>query len=227
MTRLSRRDLIAATSASLALLALPRPAAAVPAVPDGRIVYDVYRNGSRIGRHTIRIARRGDTLVARNEIAIAVSVLGITAFRYEHSSREVWDALGILEIASRTNDDGTEDHLRAQRSDGRLVVTASGGDRTVDRSLPTTSLWHPNTVKARRLLDIQDGVLTDIMPTPLGRERREVPALGRTPCHHYTLGDASQREIWYDDQNRLVAATFVSKQDGSRINAEAVSVEDI
>ena len=85
------------------LLALPMALAAVPAgvlplalaaAPAGRLPaelrFRVVRQGSAIGTHRVVFAEAGGVLTARTEVAIAVTLLGVTVFRFSHHFEEAW-----------------------------------------------------------------------------------------------------------------------------------------
>lgn len=225
MTTLNRRNFLIASGSACALAALPAGFAHAGSVPPlGRITYEIERKGDVIGRHTMTLSRAADQLIARNEIGIEVRMFGFVAFRYEHSSREVLDADGIVELESKTNDDGTQEQLQARRAGSRLKVDGTAGRRELTGRVLTTSLWHPDTTRKRELLDIEDGALARIAPAGIGTETLDIPALGRVACRKYALNDDVQRTVWYDDAGRLLAASCVSKKDGSHVMAKATEI---
>ena len=63
----------------------------------------LYRNGQEIGRHTLSFQHDGPNLVVTVTINFGVKAMGIIAYRYIHSDREVWngDTLQALELGDR------------------------------------------------------------------------------------------------------------------------------
>lgn len=227
MFALNRRDLLAAGTAGAGLALLPWSAAAGNCVfpPDGTVRYRVLRKGDEIGKHVTTIARRGDELIAVNDIEIVVTVLGIPAYRYEHRSREVWTKGWLTAVESETNKDGKKKSLRGERRNDALRLTIDDEKkRSMAGYVITTSLWHRDTPFEQALLDIEDGDVKLVRgefvanePVPVGD--------GRVKARYYKLRGEMARDLWYDERCRLVRVEFDTKKDGSRITLETASVE--
>lgn len=222
MTQITRRALCAGAAATASLAALPRAIAAPsPAWPPaGELAYRVVRKGSEIGRHTTRIQATAGGVRVDNRIQIEVGALGFVLFRYEHSSYEVWDQDGLLEISARTNDDGKIHEISGARRGEMLQLTGDAKTTEISPLTPTTGLWHPRTPQVRELLDLDDADVTHTRPTPGESDRVRVPGEGVVACRHHHLNDPLQREVWYDHGHRLLRVRFVSRQDDSHIDAE-------
>jgi len=70
--------------------------------------FEVWRDGESIGTHALRFTRDGDRLFVDIEVALAVKVLFVTAYRYEQQRREVWKDGRLVAFRSKTHDDGTD-----------------------------------------------------------------------------------------------------------------------
>ena len=217
--------LAAAAVAPVAMTGLSgRAAAAIQSVPLGTTRFRIERSGATIGEHVAEITRRDGFIHARNRIDISVGALGLVLFRYAHASDELRDSDGIIRIDARTDDDGETTRLSARR-DGRLVsVDAPDATRRVPADILTTGLWHPDTPRAPRLLNLSDGDLVIIQPNGPRREMVDLPGIGLTPARAYRLNDPLHRTVWYDDANRLIAVNFISGEDGSHIRARATDL---
>ena len=82
--------------------------AAAGSLPDplalygGEMDFTVWRSGSEIGRHRVTFARDGGTLTVRSLLDIAVKLLGITVYRFNYQSQEVWHGrLAALDLDDR------------------------------------------------------------------------------------------------------------------------------
>jgi hypothetical protein len=217
---MNRRGFLQLGSAVLAGLALPRKgwADCLPFPPDGETAFTVIRNGSKIGHHIIRFDRREGRFVVRTDIAIEVSLLGATLYRYEHRAEETWDAGWLHALVSDTDDDGRLYRLRAERREGIFGGLVNGQRFTVSGYIIPSSLWHRDTPLSEALLDTVDGLLKISRGRLLGQE--EVPVRGRAVgAKHYALQGQIERELWYDLDCNLVRVAMLGR-DGSQITLE-------
>jgi hypothetical protein len=205
---IGRRTLLAGGAA----LAAPVSGLAVP--PDLR--FDVMRNGSLIGHHTIGFHGEGDSLVANVAVDIVVRIGPIPVFRYTLSVREIWRDGRFLSLESETNDDGKHFHVNAGNSGGQVVVETAKAPRAV---LPpeTIPLTHWNELCMRRkLFNPQDGVPIDSKVVDHGEEMVAL-ANGHEVCAtHYALVGKVALDDWYDTDRQWTALRSTGT-DGSRI----------
>lgn len=157
---ITRRGLALGT----ATLLLPLPArAALPA--DGRLAFQVIRNGDVIGSHVLAFARQGEGLTVTITVRIAVKFGPITVFRYEMDGRERWQGDGFVSIETETNDDGDKFHLRARRGEGGVRIEGKGTAHAMPaEALPLTH-WNMRQMSAP-LFNPQDGKAMELTVTP-------------------------------------------------------------
>ena len=111
-----------------ALLALPLglaagPAAALPA----ELRFRVVRQGSAIGTHRVVFAGTAAGLTARTEVDIAVTLLGVTVFRFTHRFEESWAGDRLAGATSRLDRNGSVTEMRAVAEEGAILVQGSTG----------------------------------------------------------------------------------------------------
>jgi hypothetical protein len=201
-----------------ALAACDRP-------PLGRIAYDVVRKGDRLGEHVATFRADGADFIARNDIEIVARVLGIPVYRYEHTNEEIWRDGKLQAVTSSTNKNGKKIELAGERKgDGKLHLTGKKGELALEGPVLTTSLWHPHTPAADRLLDIEDGFMKSVTGRYEAKEEVPLPD-GSTRARHYRLSGGFERDVWYDDACRLLRVAFETKRDGSLIVLEPKAVE--
>lgn len=125
-----------------ALLAVPlgllgAPAAALPA----DLRFRVMRQGSRIGTHRVSIAASGEGLTARTEVDIAVTLLGVTVFRFTHRFEEVWSGDSLTSASSRLDRNGSVTEMRAVAAQGAILVQGSAGRFRLAAEAAPLSWW--------------------------------------------------------------------------------------
>lgn len=203
-----RRGLLAAGMiASLAGTALPADAAD-PAAGTWR--YTVFRDGSPIGDHAITFTPAGDQLQVDIKTDIAVKIAFVTAFRFEHSSREVWQGGRLQSLTATTNDDGSKHTVTAKAEGGVLQVTADGGTSSRPAETLIHDQWNTANLKAPALLSAFDG--TDYKVSTSGPQAETVEIGSHSfKARKYSVSGDLVRSFWFDDQDRLLKVAFESR----------------
>ncbi|MFC7473667.1 DUF6134 family protein [Dankookia sp. GCM10030260] len=130
---LSRRGLLA-TPAILAAA----PATALPAALRFRVV----RQGSAIGTHGVTFAESGGVLTALTVVEIAVTLLGVTVFRFGHRFEEAWAGERLLGASSRRDRNGTVTEMRATPAEGAILAQGSAGRFRLPAEAAPLSWWN-------------------------------------------------------------------------------------
>lgn len=217
---LSRRGFVAGAAgmAALGWAGLPSRAGAATIPGTGQIPFSVFRNGDdAMGFHRLRFSREGDRFIVDKTISFEVKVAFITAYRYKHKNREVWQDGRLVSLETETNDDGDRAWVRGQARDGVFAVESSRGTLNAPPDIVPTSYWNIATLKARQLLDTQRGLLMDVAIEDRGEE--VIRAGGQDiPARHHTIrlltnppGATNAIEIWYDRNDAWVKLAFEAK----------------
>jgi hypothetical protein len=149
---------------------------------DARTQWDfvVRLDGERIGTHRFVVSRHADgTATVASDAHFEVRVLGWTAYRYVHRSRESWAHGCLAALDAKTDDDGRVTRVRAARTGAGLTVDAKDaeGDETAAETVPGCAMsfayWNAALRTQRQLLDPGTGRLVDVRITPLAPERVE------------------------------------------------------
>jgi hypothetical protein len=207
-----RRHVLSGGTALAVVTAVQARAATVP--PDRH--FEVFRNDSRIGHHTVGFRAEGDTLVATVGVEIAVRLGPIPLFRYTHSVRETWRGDQFLSLESDTNDDGKHFHVQASNAGNQVVIVTEAAPRTVFPP-DTIPLTHWNILCMRRkLFNPQDGVPID--STVVSRGETMVPLADgqQVRASHFSLVGKVALDDWYDTA-QYWTALHSTGTDGSRI----------
>src|SRR5215471_14098371 len=202
------------------LSVLPLAAAVTAPVPPGTMRFAIMRNGEQIGTHTIEISRAGPEINVRLTTDLAVKVLFVTAYRLQHSASERWVNGQLVAFNSTTDNNGTRHKVIATLGASGLEVEADGKTSRAETSVFPASLWNPELMRRKVVLDTQDGQVAPISVTDDGIEDLSLDA--RTlKAHHYEIKGRYSQHIWYDERGRLVQVKFVAS-DGSIISYKPI-----
>lgn len=196
-------------------------------------VFAAFRNGERIGTHTLTFQQNGDKRVVTTSIDFAVKALGLTMYRYLHRGQEVWNGNTFESISTQTDDNGTKYGVKAKQDGAGVAVVRDGGSAPKlsandvgfqqggarQETLPAGTLpsthWNLNQVKQSAMLNSQNGALAKVQITPRGRETIKT-ANGTLEATRYSYTGDVEMDQWFDDRGRWVKASFKAS-DGSTI----------
>ena len=201
--------------AMLTSVAALAAAPARAALPMEDLTFQVLRDGSDIGRHTVRFEPAGADFLVRIAVDIKVGLGPITFFRYSLRATERWHDALLIGAAGDTNDDGTKDFVKVTRQGAGLAVAGSAGP-AYTAAAPSICATHWNRAElAAPMVNIQNGELLTFAVTSKGKE--QIKAQGRMiSAEHYVLDGKNKLEIWYDDRN-VWSALKAAGKDGSLI----------
>jgi hypothetical protein len=186
--------------------------------PDGRLDYNIIREGSPVGQQSVEFMNNGDGFIVRTEVEIEVGFLSITLYRFKHDAVETWSGGRLVGFVSKTNDDGKDRAVDLQAEGDRLKGVYNDNPVDFPGEIIPASLWHPGTLTASVLLDPIRGRNRNVAVEDRGMER--ITVAGREiETHHYSITGQMVRELWYDADGRLVQVHFPAK-DGSEIQVK-------
>jgi len=199
----------------LALIGLS-PTAHASAIPsDGKLDFTVIRKGKDIGRHTMKFAQTSDQTTVDIRTRIEVKVLFIPAYHFDHDAKETWVGGQMVDMWSKTDDDGEKHRMKVIKQGEQLNVEADGLAKPAPENIIPASLWNNDLLKQGVLLNTLDGSRMKINVANLGTET--VPIRGQTvQADHYQVRGELERDLWYTSQGLLVKVQFKG-DDGSYI----------
>jgi uncharacterized protein DUF6134 len=196
----------------LLLLAGARGAFAAPEIYEYRIVHPSH---GEIGRYANIVDRRGNDTEVRTELHIAVTILGITAYRQDAERVERWqgERLTSFDGTTVTNGERLEVHGEAQR--GGFVVTTPTGTVMAPADVHPSNPWSAMVLKTDTVMSTRTGKLFHGIIA--GGERKLMQLAGKSMAlRQYEIVTDKHDLVWLDDQGTPVA--FRTKEDGDDID---------
>ncbi len=196
-------------------------------------VFAAFRNGERIGTHTLSFQQAGNTRTVSTSIDFAVKALGLTMYRYMHRGQEVWNGNTFESITTQTDDNGTKYTLKAKHEPDGVAVVRDGGSApktsmndvgfqqgsarqlTLPANTVPSTHWNLSQVRQSAMLNSQNGNLAKVRITPMGRETIKT-ANGTLQASRYSYSGDVLMDQWFDDRGRWVKSVFKAS-DGSTI----------
>lgn len=174
------------------------------------LAFEVWREGSPIGRHSLTFQTEGDRLTVDIAIDLSVGIGPITLYRYRHRSQENWQGGKLIALATDTNDDGTKFTVRAQSAPEGLKV----GSELLPADVLPTSYWHVAAMTRSQLLDSQDGSVRLVSVAKIGRETADIAGVAQ-PVDRYRVSGDLEMDLLYLPNGEWAGLEFMAK--GSKI----------
>ncbi|MGF1474248.1 MAG: DUF6134 family protein [Geminicoccaceae bacterium] len=208
-------------SVGLATLALSPTIARATADEDSDILFDVLRNGDKIGTHRLSFSEQGDEITVSIAIDLEVKFAFFTVYSYRHRNTERWRGNRLVALDSRTNDNGTDHEVRARATGEGLEVTGNDGRLVLPADTISTSYWQERTMERTSWLDTQRGKLISSKVAVVGTNEVQTVAAGPIQAKKYSLVGDLTCELWYS-RGRWVKLNFEAS-DGSAIEYRLMS----
>jgi hypothetical protein len=197
-----------------------REACAMPPVPeDGRLAFRVVRNGSAIGTHVLTFARLDNGIDVHIAVDIAVGFGPLVLYRYTLRGLEQWRDGAVSHVDATTNDDGTNDYMRADRDARGLWVEGSKASRYLAPAdaLPATH-WNMAELDGP-WINPQDGRLLHPTVQRTGSDLVKLADGRGEKATDYVLSGDVHMELWYNAARQWSALLFTAR-DGSLVRYE-------
>jgi hypothetical protein len=174
-------------------------AQAAPITGNETLRFQVYLDDKPIGEHTYRITGSGDRVRVSSRAEFDVDFLFINAYRYRHSSSEVFRDGCLQEIRASTDDNGTRYQVEGESAGGRFRIERADGSEQANGCVMTFAYWDQDFLDQSRLLNPQTGELERVRVSRKGSDAVDVG--GReVPAERYVV-DAGEVtiDLWYND----------------------------
>lgn len=207
---------VAASLASLRRQALPVAVLfsicvaglAGPASAEEPMVFDVLRDGSKVGEHRLAFETQDDdTLKVSVETAMTVKFAFVTLFRYEHKRVERWRDGELESLAGMTNDDGQEYEISIVRKEGHYSRTVNGIQEELDGPVSVDSLWSRDRLTAGKLFSAASDDVYRVRSDALGWETIQAKG-GELQAEHVKLTGGIDRDLWYGPSGELLKVRY-------------------
>ena len=170
--------------------------------------FRVFLDDKEIGTHRFDLLDKGGgerQLVS--QARMAVKVLFVTAYTYDHHDVEHWNGDCLSKLTSKTDDNGDEYRVDVQRQGDSTVVQTRDGAQTLGECVLTFAYWNPAMLKQTRLLNSQDGEHVEVKITDAGADPIVVRGV-KTPARRYELRSTNQKlsiDLWYSPDQEWLA----------------------
>jgi hypothetical protein len=170
--------------------------------------FRVFLEDKEIGTHRFDLLDKGGgqrELIS--QARMAVKVLFVTAYTYDHHDVEHWNGDCLSKLTSKTDDNGDQYQVDVQREGDATVVQTRDGSRKLGDCVLTFAYWNPAMLKQTRLLNSQDGEHVEVKITDAGADPIVVRGV-KTAARRYELRSTNNKlsiDLWYSPNDEWLA----------------------
>lgn len=171
------------------------------------MVFDVFRDGSKIGEHRLVFEQEDGTLKVSVETDMTVTFAFVPVFRYEHKRVERWRDGELESLAGMTNDDGTQYEISIVRKGGHYSRTINGSEEDLAGPVAVDSFWSKDMLTGGKLFSAASDQVYRVRSDLMGIET--IAARGETvEAEHYKLSGELDRDLWFAPSGELLKLQY-------------------
>jgi hypothetical protein len=183
-----------------------------PALADQTWDFRVFLDQKEIGTHRFDLIDRGGQRELISQARMAVKLLFVTAYTYDHHDVEHWIGDCVSQLSSTTDDNGEKHRVDVQRRDGATVVQTLEGTQRLGECVLTFAYWNPAMLQQTELLNSQDGERVKVKITDAGVDTIDVRGV-KTPARRYELrSEKLSIDLWYSERQEWLALESTTKR---------------
>jgi hypothetical protein len=163
--------------------------------------FRVFLDDKEIGTHRFDLAEEAEQRRLTSKARMAVKILFVTAYTYDHHDVEHWQGDCLDKLTSKTDDNGEKHHVDVERRDGKTIVRTERAIQSHGPCTLTFAYWNPVMLRQTQLLNSQDGEYIDVKITDAGADSILVRGV-KTPARRFELrSNKLSIDLWYSQQD--------------------------
>jgi len=207
-----KRAVAIAGAVGLSALASSVPALAGQQVYTYVVVHPIY---GEIGTFTDTIDRNPGTLQIDGHLRVAVTFLGIVAYREESDTTEVLRGNRLMSLQSVTDKDGRHFEVHGEAQGDQFIVNATLGSYTAPASIIPSDPWVLKHTGNELVISTASGRMMNVQVS--GGEYDTVSMNGNlVSARHYIVNGSKRQDVWLD--SREIPIMFRTLENGTPID---------
>jgi hypothetical protein len=188
------------------------PAVAGQQVYTYAVVHPIY---GEIGTFTDTIDRTAEGTRIDSRLRVAVTLLGVTAYREESDATEIMHGNRLVSLESITNKDGRHLEVHGEAKGDQFMVNCTIGSFAGPKTISPSDPWVLKRTGEQVVVSTSTGKIVHVQVTGGNDELVSVNGTSVSARHFVIEGDKRQ-EVWLD--NREIPIMFRTFEDGTPID---------
>lgn len=176
------------------------------------VVHPIY---GEIGTFTDMIDRNPEAMRIDAHLRVAVTILGVVAYREESDTTEVLRGNRLVSLHSETNKDGRHLEVHGEAQGDQFLVNATAGTYAAPATIAPSDPWVLKRTGEELVVSTSTGKMVHVQIS--GGEYDTVSMNGASvPARHYIVNGDKRQEVWLD--SREIPIKFRSDENGTPID---------
>ena len=206
------RAAVIAGAVGLSVLASTAPALAGQQVYTYLVLHPIY---GEIGTFTQAIDRNQEATRIDAHLRVAVTLLGVVAYREESDTTEVMRGNRLVSLQSVTDKDGRHLEVHGEAQGDQFMVHATTGSYAGPATMLPSDPWLLRRTGDEIVVSTSTGRMVRVQVS--GGDYDMVPLNGASvTARHFVVNGDKRQEVWLD--NREIPIMFRTVEDGTPID---------
>ncbi|MFT5720606.1 MAG: hypothetical protein ACI9W6_000906 [Motiliproteus sp.] len=173
-----------------------------------QLIFDVYRNGDRVGQYQTDFLGQGDNWWVEARMELDLKWL-FWDYRYRYHATETWQQGQLTGLEVRIDSDGGRQNFSFERQGPWLQGTH--GEK-IELPVLATHHYDASVVDRDRVINTLTGKVNHIRVESLGIETLSADGKTFSAQRYRYSGDLAQTDVWYDLSGRWVGLEFLDQR---------------
>lgn len=160
-----------------------------------------------VGYSSLNLIRNGTNLVAKIDVKIDVTILGLNLFSYSLKCKEIWINKQLKSLKSEVRIGKKLEYSNAYRTSDGLKINGSSFTGVIKGNPATTSYFTPDFLNRDVWISTQNGKPLNVQSQKLGIEEIYTPK-GLIKATNWEVSGDLNINLFYDEKNEWVGSKF-------------------
>lgn len=167
--------------------------------------FRVFLDNNEIGTHKVSVIPQSDYKKVKVSADFDVKFLFFSVFNYQHETEELWKDSCLVDIDSKTNNNGENLFIKKVENDGSFKIITHDGKQEIDGCVRSFAYWDPSLLKTQKLLNTQTGEYESVELVNKGRDTIEFEERNIDAYKYRLHVGPKWIDLWYNDDMQWLA----------------------
>lgn len=173
--------------------------------------FRVWLDDTPIGYHQVSINNESNRKTVQTVANFDVRFLFIPVYSYNHETRELWEDGCLVNITSKTDDNGDNYFINSKQQKKELALETQDGFTKLGGCVRTFAYWDIDLLKSERLLNTQTGEYQTVTITDMGIGNLLIDEDQVEARHFRLVIEDMTIDLWYTKEMRWLALESVTE----------------
>ena len=167
--------------------------------------FKVLLDDKPIGYHQVTIDREANRKAVHTKAEFDVRFMFIPVYSYIHDTRETWENGCLVNITSKTDDNGDDFFINSMPENQQLELQTQDGVSSFDGCVRTFAYWDIEMLKSTHLLNTQTGKYQAVAVTDMGNDTVKLENTEVEARRFKLICEDMNIDLWYTNDMHWLA----------------------